>query len=71
MKRVRVLVPFTDRVSGKPYKKDDEIDLTEERIAEVKAVSVNMILVLGDSETQKEVSEEEPKKKTTRKKKAE
>ena len=68
MKRVKVLVPFTDRVTKELRKANDEIEMTEERIAEVRAVSVNMILVLGEAE---ETKEETPKKKSTRKKKAE
>ena len=72
MKRVKVLVPFTDRVTKELRKANDDIEMTEERIAEVRAVSVNMILVLGEAEeTQKETTEETPKKKSTRKKKAE
>jgi len=63
MKRVKVLVPFTDAVIGDIYKKDSEIELSDERIAEIKAVNVNMIEVIGEVE-------EEPAKKP-RKKKAE
>lgn len=69
MKRVKVLIPFTDKVTGEKRKVDDIIDMTEERIAEVKAVSVNMILVVGEAEEAQE--EPKPKKTTTRKKKAE
>lgn len=64
MKRVRVLIPFTDRVTKELRKVNDELDMTEERIAEVRAVSVNMISVLGEAE-------EKPKKSTRNKKKAE
>ena len=56
MKRVRVLVPFTDAVIGDIYKVNDEIELSDERIAEIKAVNVNMIEVIG------EVTEEPAKK---------
>lgn len=70
MKRVKVLVPFTDKVSGKPYKENDEIELTDERIAEVKAISVNMILVLDEVMEESREEEQKPKK-TTRKKKSE
>lgn len=71
MKRVKVLIPFTDKVTGELRNIDDEIEMTDERIAEVRAVGVNMISVLGDvGEVTKEV-EPTPKKKTTRKKKAE
>lgn len=49
MKKVKVLVPFSDRVTGKPYKVNDEIELTEDRIAEVTKVNPNMVLVLGEA----------------------
>lgn len=57
MKLVKVLVPFNDKVTGKTYKVNDEIELSEDRIAEVKAVNTNMLLVIGDA----------PKKKATKK----
>lgn len=60
MKRVRVLVPFTDAVIGDIYKKNAEIELSDERIAEIKAVNVNMIEVIGEVE-------EKPKKATKKK----
>ena len=49
MKLVKVLIPFNDKVTGVPYKANDEIELTDERIAEVKTVNPNMVLVLGDA----------------------
>lgn len=48
MKIVKVLIPFTDKVTGKAYKEGDEIELTDDRVSEVKAVNVNMILVTGE-----------------------
>ena len=57
MKRVKVLIPFTDKVTGKDHNTDDIIEVSDERLAEIKAVNVNMVLVLGDAEQPK------PKKK--------
>ena len=64
MKRVKVLIPFTDKVTGERYEANTEITMTAERIAEVLSVNVNMVSVLGE--------EEEPvKKPRARKPKAE
>ena len=57
MKRVKVLIPFTDRVTGKDHTTDDVIEVSDERLAEIKAVNVNMVLVIGNVEPK-------PKKKT-------
>ena len=65
MKRVRVEIPFIDRVTGEAYEANAEITLTEERIAEIRTVNVNMLSVLGDAEPA------EPKKPRARKPKAE
>ena len=60
MKLVKVLLPFhlkdtnTDHVTG------DEIKVTDEQLAKIKAININMVKVLGEAE------EEKPKK--TRKK---
>ena len=60
MKLVKVLLPFhlkdtnTDHVAG------DEIKVTDEQLAKIKAININMVKVLGEAE------EEKPKK--TRKK---
>jgi hypothetical protein len=65
MKRVRVEVPFIDKVTGAQYEANAEIMLTDERLAEIKSVNINMVTVLGDAEA------EEPKKPRARKKKEE
>ena len=65
MKRVRVEVPFIDKVTGALYEANAEIMLTDERLAEIKSVNINMVTVLGDAEA------EEPKKPRARKKKEE
>ena len=62
MKLVRVLIPFhlkdtdTDHVAG------DEIKVTDEQLAKIRSINVNMVEVLGEAE----VELEKPKK--TRKK---
>lgn len=62
MKLVRVLVPFNDKVTGAAYKVNDEVEMSDERIAEIKAVNTNMLIVLEDAK---------PKAKKTTKAKAE
>lgn len=49
MKKVKVLVAFNDKITGKSYEVNDEIELTEDRIAEVTKVNPNMILVVGNA----------------------
>lgn len=49
MKRCRVNVAFTDKVTGELYKAGTEILLADERVAEVKAFDVNLISVLGEA----------------------
>lgn len=62
MKLVKVLIPFhlkdtdTDHVTG------DEIKVTDEQLAKIRSINVNMVEVLGEAE----VGLEKPKK--TRKK---
>ena len=60
MKLCRVLIPFTLSDTKKSYVPDDEIELTDEQLARVKAINVNMVLVVGEVEAK-------PKKKTTKK----
>ena len=48
MMRCKVNVPFKDKVTEELYEAGAEITLTEERVAEVKAFDVNLIVVLGD-----------------------
>ena len=47
----KVLEPFIDKVTGKHYKADEVIELTAERLAEVKAVNVNLVSVIPDTKT--------------------
>lgn len=62
MLRARVLIPFhrletdTDHIPG------DVIEVSDVELARIRAVNVNMVLVLGEAE-----EPEKPKKKTTKK----
>ena len=58
MKLVKVLIPF--RMDDKTYNANDEIKVTDEQLARIKALSVNMVKVLGEIE-------DKPKKKTAKK----
>ena len=53
MKQVRVLVPFIDSETKTLYEAGREVELSEATIERVKAISVNMVLVLGDAEAPK------------------
>lgn len=50
MKRVKVLIPFHSEATGKDQIPDDIIEVTDEQLAAIKAVNVNMVLVLGEVE---------------------
>ena len=65
MKKVKVLIPFTDKVTGEVHTKDAEVLLSDERIAEIALVNVNMVQVI------EEATEEPVKKPRARKAKAE
>lgn len=71
MKLVKILIPFTDALTGKVHVPNEEAEFTEERIADIKKVNANMVLVLGDAkkpvaevktEAKAEASEPKPKK---------
>lgn len=75
MARVKVLTAFRNRYTGALHAPGDILDITEERIEEIKAVADNLIEVIPEEndevvkETIEEVKEE-PKKQTPRRKKA-
>jgi hypothetical protein len=56
MKLVRVLVPFHSIALDKDLVCNDEVQMTDEQLANVQKVNVNMVEVLGEVE-------EKPKKK--------
>jgi hypothetical protein len=64
MNRVKVLIPFHDKIDDTDYDFDDIIEVSDERLAEIKEVNINLVEVIGDdTETESE------KKTTTRSKK--
>jgi uncharacterized membrane protein YukC len=55
MKKVVVNVPFKDRHTGKLLKADGKIlEMTEERVQEIKEVNPNFITVVGNVEEKKD-----------------
>ena len=60
MKLVKVLLPFRLKDTNTDHVVGDEIKVTDEQLAKIKAININMVKVLGEAE------EEKPKK--TRKK---
>lgn len=54
-KKVRVEVPFVLSAENKKLTRGDEIEVSEETLASIRKVNVNMVTVLGDA------PEEEPK----------
>ena len=50
MMRVKVLIPFLDKVTGESRKADDIFEVSDERLAEIRKVNVNMVTVLGEAE---------------------
>jgi hypothetical protein len=60
MLRVEVLIPFIDKETSNVRVKGEIFEVSEERLAEIKSVNVNMVNVLGEVETKP--------KKTTKKK---
>ena len=66
MKSVKVLIPFHNKDTKVDQVPGDVIDVSEERLEEIRAINVNMVLVLGDveevpKEELKEELKEEPK----------
>ena len=49
MKRCKVLIPFILGDTGELLKEGKEVELTDDQLARVKAVSPNMVLVLGEA----------------------
>ena len=49
MKKCKVLVPFILGDTGELFKAGKEVELTDDQLARVKAVSPNMVEVLGEA----------------------
>lgn len=66
------MITFIDKVTGKPCNAGEEVLISDERIAEIKAVNVNMVLVMGEVEAEpvaEPIEEMEAEPKTKGKKK--
>lgn len=61
MMKVKVLVPFIDKVTGELHNADDIIEVSEERLAEIKAVNVNLVLVIGEAEEKPKAKKQKAK----------
>ena len=57
MKRVKVEIPFHMIATNTVHVPGDVIEVSEEQLARIRAVNINMVSVLGDVE---EVQEEKP-----------
>ena len=62
MKLCKVVIPFTDKITGKLHMVDEEIAIDEQRLADIKAVNINMVMVLGDAPEQVEKPKRSRKK---------
>lgn len=51
MKRVKVLIPFHRSATNTDQIPDDIIEVSEEELARINAISVNMVEVLGEAKT--------------------
>ncbi len=58
MKRVEVLIPFHMKATDTNHVPGDIIEVSEDQLAKIRAVHVNMVSVLGDVE-----EEQKPKSK--------
>jgi hypothetical protein len=63
MKRVEVLIPFHNSDTKVDQVVGDVLNVSEERLAEIRAINVNMVQVLSDVE---EVKKPKTTKKTTK-----
>lgn len=59
MKRAEVLIPFRMAATDTDHVPGDIIEVSEEQLAKIRAVNVNMVLVIGDAP---EKEPEKPKK---------
>lgn len=64
MLRVEVLIPFHSKATGKDQIPGDIIEVTEEQLAAIRKVNVNMVLVLGEAEDKPKQKAKKPKAKT-------
>ena len=50
MKKVKVLIPFIRKQTGKEVKVDAVLKISEDELARIQKVNINMVEVLGDVE---------------------
>ena len=65
MIRTKVLLPFYSKATGKYQEPNDVIEVTEEQLAAIKAVNVNMVLVLEEVEEKPKAKPKKTKAKAT------
>lgn len=66
MKRVKVLLPFYSKATGNFQEPDDIIEVTDEQLANIRSINVNMVLVLGEVEKETKPTPKKTKAKTTK-----
>lgn len=76
MKRVKVEIPFHMIATNTDHVPGDVIEVSEEQLARIRAVNVNMVSVLADveekpeqEETAEETTEEKPEQEAPKKRK--
>lgn len=67
MAKVKVLVEFYDKYTGKLHKPDEMFETDDKRISEIMGVSKHLIEVQEEKEEPVEVQEEKPAKKSRKK----
>ena len=65
MKRVEVLIPFHMTATNTDHVPGDVIEVSDEQLTKIRAVNVNMVMVIGEAD--EPVVEEKPKKSKTKK----
>lgn len=53
MKRCEVLIPFHMSATNTDHVPGDTIEVSEEQLAKIQAINVNMVLVLGEAKPKK------------------
>lgn len=43
---VKVLIPFIDKKTGKVHKEGKKLNISAERLAEIRAINVNMVEII-------------------------
>ena len=67
MKRVKVLIPFHMIATNTNHNPGDVIEVSEEQLAKIRTVNVNMVDVLADVDDGISAESEKPKKRRSKK----